>query len=86
MKQINKVEQLLQRPHGCTMMEIVTMCNSTTPSRRIADLKDNGWKITKVKVEGTNYHRFYGQPPKKLADYTPKTVLVKPLPGWVEHQ
>jgi hypothetical protein len=77
--QIRKVEQLLQRPQGCTAMEIVKMCNSTTPSRRISDLRDAGWTITKTKVEGKTYHRFYGQPPKKTSTYVPKTVWQKPL-------
>ena len=64
-KQIHKVEKMLQQSIGCTMMELIVMCHTTTPSRRIADLRDAGWTITKKKVQGKNYHRFYGKPPKK---------------------
>jgi hypothetical protein len=58
------------------MMDVIKACESTTPSRRIADLRDRGWIITKHKVAGKNYHRFFGNPPRKLADYIPKTVWV----------
>jgi hypothetical protein len=74
--QIDKIGQMLQRPGGCTMMEVIKACNTSTPTRRLSDLRDRGWIITKHKVEGKNYHRFYGQPPKKFADYIPKTVWV----------
>ena len=70
--QIDKVGQLLQRPGGCTMMEVIKACDTTTPTRRLSDLRDKGWIITKHKVAGKNYHRFFGNPPKKA----PKTVWV----------
>jgi hypothetical protein len=71
--QIDKVGQMLMRPGGCTMMEVIKECGTTTPSRRIRDLVEKEWVITKHKVAGKNYHRFFGNPPKKV----PHTVWVK---------
>jgi len=60
--QLQRLEKLLLK--GCTSMDIIRVWRTTTPSRRIADLRDKGWTITKVKVAGKNYHRFYGKAPK----------------------
>jgi len=65
MTQASKLGKLLQRRQGVTMFEVCIVCGSVTPSRRLSDLRDAGWIITKKKVEGKNYHRFYGKPPKK---------------------
>lgn len=73
MNQIRKVEKMLQRPQGCTMMELIKECATVSPSRRLSDLRDKGWTITKRKVAGKNYHRFFGKAPK----YVPKTVWQK---------
>jgi hypothetical protein len=64
MTQIAKLAKLLQRKQGCTMYEVCLLCNSTTPTRRLSDLRDLGWSIKKIKIQGKNYHRFYGKPPK----------------------
>jgi len=61
--QLQRLEKLLIK--GCTSMDIIRECRTTTPSRRIADLRDKGWTITKVKVDGKNYHRFFGKAPKR---------------------
>ena len=61
--QLQRLEKLLLK--GCTSMDIIRVCRTTTPSRRIADLRDQEWDITKVKVPGKNYHMFYGKAPKK---------------------
>ena len=65
MTQVSKLAKLLQRKQGCTMFEVCLVCSSVTPSRRLSDLRDIGWTITKKKIEGKNYHRFYGKPPKR---------------------
>jgi hypothetical protein len=77
--QIRKVEQLLQRPEGCTMMELIECCKTTTPSRRIRDLRDKDWIITKHKVEGKNYHRFFGNPPGKAPVQKPVQPIAAPV-------
>jgi hypothetical protein len=41
-------------------MEARTVC----PHKRMSELKDRGWTITKTKVFGKNYHRYFGQAPK----------------------
>ena len=47
------------------MYDICIICRSVSPSRRIHDLREKGWTITKKKIDGKNFHRFYGKPPKK---------------------
>ena len=61
--QLQRLEKLLLK--GCTSMDIIRVCRTTTPSRRIADLREKGWDVRKVKVSGKNYHRFYGKAPKR---------------------
>ena len=61
--QLQRLEKLLLK--GCTSMDIIRVCRTTTPTRRLSDCRDKGWTITKVKVSGKNYHRFYGKAPKK---------------------
>jgi hypothetical protein len=39
-EQIRKVEKLLQRAKGCTMMELILTCATVSPSRRISDLRE----------------------------------------------
>jgi hypothetical protein len=34
------------------------------PHRRLTDLKERGWEITKMAVEGKNYNRYFGKAPK----------------------
>jgi hypothetical protein len=76
-EQIRKVEKLLQRAKGCTMMELILTCATVSPSRRISDLRDRGWLITKRKVAGKNYHRFFGKSPAANDGYVPRTVWQK---------
>ena len=81
--QIRKVEELLQRPSGCTSMEIIKAANSTTPSRRLSDLRNKGWIITKHKVPGKNYHRFFGNPPGKIKiEATIQTIAAPVKTEW----
>lgn len=65
MSQTKEVQRLLSRSRGCTMYDICIICRSVSPSRRIHDLREKGWTITKKKIDGKNFHRFYGKPPKK---------------------
>lgn len=60
--QLARIEPLLMR--GCTSMEICAIARTTTPSRRLSDLREQGWDIKRIKVDGKNYHRFFGTPPK----------------------
>lgn len=62
--QHQRLAQLLSRKCGTTSMEIVSICKTVSPHRRLTDLKERGWTITKKLVKGKNYHRYFGTAPK----------------------
>lgn len=62
MTQLQILARLLKR--GVTSMDIIKHCRTTSPSKRISEMRNLGWTITKKKVAGTNYHVFTGKPPK----------------------
>lgn len=64
MTQIEKLKKMLTRARGITSLDIIRECGSVAPSRRMADVRDAGWEILKVKVEGKNYYRYWGKAPK----------------------
>ena len=61
---IKKLTQLLQRKAGCTSMEIIAVIGTVSPHSRLSDLKRKGWTITKKRVKGKTYHKYFGTPPK----------------------
>lgn len=65
MTQTDKLGKLLTRKCGVTSLEIIYRCGSTTPTRRMSDMRDKGWTIKKTKVEGKSHYIFHGTPPKK---------------------
>lgn len=56
--------KLLSRKCGATPMEIIVKVGTVCPHKRMADLKAMGWTITKQKIKGKTYHRYYGQAPQ----------------------
>ena len=64
MTQMQKLKKIITRYRGVTSLDIVRECGTVTPSRRVADLRDEGWDILKVKVDGKNYYRYWGTAPK----------------------
>lgn len=65
MTQLQTLALLLTHKHGCTSMEIISKCKTTSPSKRISEMRALGWDIKKHKVPGQNYHIFRGTPPKE---------------------
>lgn len=67
MLKINHLKKLLQRKSGVTSFEICFVMGTVCPHRRMTDLKEQGWEITKKPVEGKNFNRYYGKAPKVQA-------------------
>lgn len=67
MLKINHLKKLLQRKSGVTSFEICTLMGTVCPHRRLTDLKEQGWEITKMPVQGKNFNRYYGKAPKVQA-------------------
>lgn len=64
MTQYQTLARLLLRKRGATSMEIVNVCGTVSPHRRLADMKQRGWTITKRRVTGKKYHAYFGTAPK----------------------
>ncbi len=64
MTQLQTLAKLLKRKRGVTSMDIIKKCFTTSPSKRISEMRALGWTITKTKVKNRNYHIFTGKPPK----------------------
>ena len=64
---MNYLKKLLQRKNGVTSIEICHIMGTVCPHRRLTDLKEQGWEITKMPVEGKNYNRYFGKAPKVQA-------------------
>ena len=48
MNQITAVERLLKRKKGVTAFEIIMEARTVCPHKRMSELKDRGWTITKA--------------------------------------
>lgn len=59
--QLDKLTTMLTRSRGATSFEIIMEVGTVSPHKRLSELKERGWKITKRKVVGKNYHRYFGK-------------------------
>ena len=62
--QRRRLEMLIKRAKGTTSWEIIQICRTACPHRRLSDLKESGWTITSRPVDGHKHHRYFGVPPK----------------------
>lgn len=60
MKQLDKIARLVSRKRGATAMEIIGQVGTVCPHKRISELKENGWVITRKPVPGKNYGAYHG--------------------------
>ena len=63
--QLERLGKLLTRKRGITSWEIVELVGTVCPHKRISDLKERGWLITKKEVLNKNFFRYFGLPPKE---------------------
>ena len=62
--QLARLEKLLLKKSGTTTVEIAQKLPSTTPTRRLSDMRERGWTITfKLKEDGVT-KIYFGTPPK----------------------
>jgi len=62
--QLEKLKVLLRRKRGVTAMEIVSEVGTVCPHKRLSELKEQGWTITRNVVCGRSYGRYFGSSPK----------------------
>lgn len=63
--QHSRMAKLLTKRNGTTAYEIAMNCGTSSPHKRMQELRRKGWTITRKPVYGENYGRYYGKPPCK---------------------
>jgi hypothetical protein len=63
-QQLRRLGQLLLRTRGVTALEIINEIGTVCPHRRLADLRNKGWTISRNAVTGQSYGRYFGVAPK----------------------
>lgn len=61
--QYDRLERLLTRKKGATAMDIATEVGSTSPHKRLSELRERGWRIWREQVKGKNYGVYFGVRP-----------------------
>jgi hypothetical protein len=61
--QRNILIKLLTSKAGATSMDIVHVCGTVCPHKRMSELKATGWTILKQEIPGKRYHRYFAKPP-----------------------
>jgi hypothetical protein len=62
--QYDRLAKLLTRKKGATAFDIATTVGSTCPHKRLSELKERGWKITREQVPGRSYGVYRGVAPQ----------------------
>jgi hypothetical protein len=65
--QYTSIVRLICRKKGATALEMMHATASTCVHKRMSELKEHGWTITKQQVAGKSYHRYFGAAPKVKA-------------------
>jgi radical SAM superfamily enzyme len=63
--QYDRIGDLLKRRTGATAYEIALKCGTVCPHKRMNEMRDKGWTITRKPVVGETWGRYYGKPPCK---------------------
>lgn len=64
MTQCEILEKLVSRKSGVTALEIIQKCGTVAPHKRLSELKERGWHITRRQVPGKPYGTYHGQAPQ----------------------
>jgi hypothetical protein len=61
--QLERLQKLLLKRNGTTTVEIAKTLPSTTPTRRLSDLREKGWTITYKLMDDKVTKIYFGTPP-----------------------
>jgi hypothetical protein len=61
--QYERLSRLLTRKSGATAMDIVEAVGTVCPHKRLSELKERGWHITREQVPGKSYGVYRGTAP-----------------------
>lgn len=63
--QYDQIGALIKRKCGATPLEMMTVSQSTCVHKRLSELRNRGWKITRKEIPGRTHGVYFGVPPKK---------------------
>lgn len=58
------IGRLIARKKGATVAEIVAATCSSSPHRRLFEMRRKGWRIWREEISGKQYGRYFGQAPQ----------------------
>ena len=58
------IGNLLKRKGGATVAELVQATCSSSPHRRMYEMRQHGWQIRREPITGKSYGRYYGKAPQ----------------------
>lgn len=61
--QYEVIGRLISRKTGATPVEMVKATLSTCVHKRMSEMRNKGWVIRRVPVQGRTFGRYYGTPP-----------------------
>lgn len=62
--QYEKIGNLIKRKQGATPFELMTVSGSTCIHKRMSEMKEMGWDITRTPIAGRSYGIYRGKAPK----------------------
>lgn len=61
--QYDAIGRLLARKNGATVAEIVAATCTSSPHRRMYEMRRKGWAIWREAIAGKQYGRYFGKAP-----------------------
>lgn len=62
--QYDRLAKLLTRKKGATAMEVIEAVGTVCPHKRLSEMKERGWDITRKQAEGKSHGTYYGVAPQ----------------------
>ena len=62
--QYDQIGALIKRKQGATPFELMTVSGSTCIHKRMSEMKQMGWTITRTPIDGKTYGIYRGKAPK----------------------
>lgn len=66
MSQYEVIGNLIKRKRGATVAEMVMATCSSSPHRRLFELRQKGWRIWRESIAGKQYGRYRGIAPQGM--------------------
>jgi hypothetical protein len=62
--QYEAIGRLIKRKSGATPLELMEASHSTSVHKRLSELRERGWTITRREIPGKSFGRYFGVAPR----------------------